>query len=156
MSENSLEQSLQHSLEQSLATTTFDPENLELADVFPNAWFGPTVDPEAPAVISVGLNPVDLAYVYLAIDPAGEAVLARQGEGFRFPSAVWLDLRPAEALELGRRLQICGEAAARFAEAFPEEPDEADGEHDPSLEPRFEEAGWVGATAGADDQVVDP
>jgi hypothetical protein len=130
MSENSLEQSLQHSLQQSLATTNFDPENLELADVFPNPWLGPTVDAEAPAVISVGLNPVDLAYVYLAIDPVGEAVLARQGEGFRFPSAVWLDLRPAEALELGRRLQVCGKAAAQFAEAFPEEPDEADGDHD--------------------------
>jgi hypothetical protein len=135
MSENSLEQSLQHSLEQSLATTTFDPEDLELADLFPNSWFGPTVDPEAPAMISTGLNSVDLSFVYLAIDPAGEAVLARQGEGFRVPSAVWLDLRPAEALELGRRLLICGEAARRFAEAFPEEPDEADGTDGSAVDP---------------------
>jgi hypothetical protein len=132
MSENSLEQSLQHSLEQSLASTDFDPEDLELADVFPNSWFGPTVDPEAPGMISTGLNSVDLSFVYLAIDPPGEAVLARQGEGFPVPGAVWLDLRPAEALELGRRLQVCAAAAERFAEVFPEEPDQA--EEDPAVD----------------------
>jgi hypothetical protein len=130
-----IEDALQHSLERSLATTTFDPEDLALADVFPNPWFGPTVDPEAPGMISTGLNSADLSFVYLAIDPPGEAVLARQGEGFRFPGAVWLDLRPAEALELGRRLQLCGKAAAQFAEAFPEGPDEADGEDDRAVGP---------------------
>ena len=128
------EDAVRHSLERSLATTTFDPEDLELADVFPNSWFGPTVDPEAPGMISTGLNSVDLSFVYLAIDPPGEAVQARQGEGFRVPGAVWLDLRPAEALELGRRLQLCGKAAAQFAEAFPEEPDEADGDADTAVD----------------------
>jgi hypothetical protein len=130
-----IEDALGNSLERALATTDFNPEDLELADVFPNSWFGPTVDPEAPGMISTGLNSADLSFVYLAIDPPGEAVLARQGEGFRVPGAVWLDLRPAEALELGRRLQICAEAAARFAEAFPEEPDEADGADDPAVDP---------------------
>ena len=135
MSETPLEQALRHSLEQALRTTDFVPEDLELADVFPNPWFGPTVDPEAPGMISTGLNSVDLSFVYLAIDPPGEAVLARQGEGFRVPGAIWLDLRPAAASELGRRLQICAEAAARFAEAFPEEPDEAEGEDDKAVDP---------------------
>ena len=129
MSETPLEQALRHSLEQALGTTDFVPEDLPLADVFPNSWFGPPVDPEAPGMISTGLNSVDLSFVYLAIDPPGEAVQARQGEGFCVPGAVWLDLRPADASELGRRLLICAEAAARFAEAFPEEPDEADGDH---------------------------
>ena len=126
MSEPPQEQAHQQSLEQALRTTDFDPEDLELADVFPNSWFGPPVDPEAPGMISTGLNSVDLSFVYLAIDPPGEAVQARQGEGFRVPGAVWLDLRPAAALELARRLKVCAKAAARFAEAFPEEPDEAE------------------------------
>ena len=111
-----------------LTIPEFSPDDLEVADIFPE---GPEpVDPEAPAVIRVGLNSADLAYVYLAIDPAGEAVLARLGVDFRFTNAIWLDLRPAEALELGTRLRICAEAAARFAEACAAGPDEADGADD--------------------------
>jgi len=125
-----IENSLRHSLEQSLATTTFDPEDLELADVFLGTELRPTVAPGAAAMISAGLNSADLSFVYLAIDPAGEAVLAREFEGMRLTNSLWLDLRPAEALEIGARLRICAEAAARFAEAFPEEPDETDGEDD--------------------------
>jgi len=125
-----IENSLQHSLEQSLATTTFDPEDLELADVFLGSELRPTVVQGAPAMISVGLNSADLSFVYLSIDPPGAPLVANPGEGPRLSRSVWIDLRPAKALELGRRLQICGEAAARFAEAFPEEPDEADGADD--------------------------
>jgi len=80
--------------------------------------------------VSVGLNSADLSFVYLNIDPPGEPLVASVWEDPRLTRSVWLDLRPAEALELSRRLQICGEAAARFAEAFPEEPDKADGEDD--------------------------
>jgi hypothetical protein len=125
-----IEDSLQHSLERSLASTDFDPEDLELADLFLGSEPEPMVAPGTPAMVSVGLNSADLAYVNLSIDPPGEPLVANPGEGPRLTRSVWVDLRPAEALELGRRLQICGEAAARFAEAFPEEPDEADGADD--------------------------
>src|SRR5450759_5292505 len=130
-----IENSLQHSLEQSLATTTFDPEDLELADVFLGSELRPTVVPGAPAMISAGLNSADLSFVYLNIDPPGEAVLAREPAGSRLTHSIWFDLRPAEALELGMRLRICAEAAAQFAEAFPEEPDEAEGEDDKAVDP---------------------
>jgi len=116
----------------SLTIPDFDPEDLEVADVFPQAC--EPVDPEAPAVIRVGLNPADLAFVYLAIDPAGEAVMARLSEEFRFTDALWLDLRPAEARELAGRLRICAEAAARFAEASAEGPEEADGVDDRAVD----------------------
>jgi hypothetical protein len=99
----------------------FDPnDGIVVADVFPNPGCEPE-DPEAPAVISVGLNPANLAFVYLAVDPAGEAVLARLGEEFRLTDAIWLDLHPAEALELARRLGICAEAAAVLDRGDPEE-----------------------------------
>ena len=130
-----IEDSLRHSLELSLATTNFDPEDLELADVFLGSELRPTVVPGAPAMISVGLNSADLAYVYLSIDPPGEPLVASESEGPGLTHSVWLDLRPAEALELGTRLRICAEAAARFAEAFPEEPDEAEGEDDKAVDP---------------------
>ena len=78
-----IENSLQHSLEQSLATTTFDPEDLELADVFLGSELRPTVAPGAPEMISAGLNSADLSFVYLNIDPPGEAVLAREPDGPR-------------------------------------------------------------------------
>ena len=81
-------------------------------------------------MISAGLNSADLSYVYLNIDPPGEPLVASVWEDPRLTRSVWLDLRPAEALELGRRLRICGEAAAGFAEAVRGEPDEADGEDD--------------------------
>jgi hypothetical protein len=129
-----IENSLKHSLEQSLSNTNFHPEDLELADVFTNSGFGRTVD-GAPAMISVGLSSDDLSYVYLNIDPPGRRLVAGVWKDTDFTNSVWLDLRPAEALELGRRLQICGEAAARFAEAFPEEPDEADGTDDQAVDP---------------------
>jgi len=125
-----IEDSLRHSLELSLATTNFDPEDLELADVFLGSELRPTVVPGAPAMITVELDPDDLSYVFVNIDPPGEPLVASVGKDPRLTHSVGFDLRPAEALELGRRLQICGEAAARFAEAFPEEPDEADGEDD--------------------------
>jgi hypothetical protein len=125
-----IEDSLRHSLELSLATTDFDPEDLELADVFLGSELRPTVVPGAPAMISVGLNSADLAYVYLNIDPPGAPLVASESEGPGLAHSVWLDLRPAEALELSTRLRICAEAGARFAEAFPEEPDETDGEDD--------------------------
>ncbi len=135
MSETPLEQALRHSLEQALGTTDFVPEDLPLADVFLGSERRATVVPGAPAMISVGLNSADLAYVYLNIDPSGAPLVASVSEDPGLAHSVWLDLRPAEALELGRRLQICAEAAAEFAEAFPEEPDEADGAADQAVDP---------------------
>jgi hypothetical protein len=120
-----IKNSLKHSLEQSLATTNFDPEDLELADVFLGSELRPTVVPGAPAMISVELDPDDLSYVFVNIDPPGEPLVASAGKDPRLTHSVGFDLRPAAALELGMRLQICAEAGARFAEAFPEEPDEA-------------------------------
>jgi hypothetical protein len=126
--------SLKHSLEQSLASTDFDPGELELADAdtsarcaVTNTQGGWATDPEAPAMVSVGLNSADLSCIYLTIDPAGEAAQAQEIEELHLTHSVWLDLRPAEALELGRRLQICAEAAVRFAGALPEEADGAEG-----------------------------
>ena len=135
MIENSLEQSLQHSLEHSLATTNFDPEDLELADLFLGSELRPTVVPGAPAMITVELDPDDLSYVFVNIDPPGEPLVASVGKDPRLTHSVGFDLRPAEALELGMRLRICAEAAARFAESFPEEPDEADGDGDAVVDP---------------------
>src|ERR1035437_1662790 len=120
------EGAVRHSLNQSLATTTFDPEDFAIAGAWLSPPFRPTAD-GAPAMISVGLNSDDLSYAYVTLDPPGRRLVAGVWEDTGFTSSVWLDLRPAEALELGRRLQICGEVAARFAEAFPEEPDEAGG-----------------------------
>jgi hypothetical protein len=121
-----IEDSLQHSLEQSLATTNFDPEDLELADLYLGSELRPTVVPGAPAMITVELDPDDLSYVFVNIDPPGEPLVASVGKDPRLTHSVGFDLPPAVALELGTRLRICAEAAARFAEAFPEEPDEAD------------------------------
>ena len=125
----------ENALRQSLTSTDFDPEDLEVADLFLGSELRPTVVPGAPAVISAGLNSADLAFVYLSIDPPGEPVVASEWEDPRLTRSVWLDLRPAEALELGTRLRICAEAAARFAEAYPEEPDEADGADDQAVGP---------------------
>ena len=125
MTEDSVEQALRHSLDQSLATTTFDPEDFTIAGAWLAPRSRPTVD-GAPAMISVGLNSDDLSYAYVALEPPGRRLVAGVWEDTDFTNSIWLDLRPAEALELGRRLQICGEVAARFAEAFPEEPDEAE------------------------------
>jgi hypothetical protein len=130
-----IENSLKHSLEQSLATTNFDPEDLELADLFLGSEPEPMVAPGTPAMVSVGLNSADLAYAYLSIDPPGAPLVASVCEDPRLTRSVWLDLRPAEALELGTRLRICAEAAARFAEAVRGEPDEADGEDDAAVDP---------------------
>ena len=134
MTEDSLEQALQHSLNQSLATTTFDPEDFAITGAWLSPPFRPTAD-GAPAMISVGLNSDDLSYAYVALDPPGRRLVAGVWEDPDFTNSVWLDLRPAEALELGRRLQICAEAAARFAEAFPEEPDEVAGADDQAVGP---------------------
>jgi len=134
MSETPLEQALRHSLEQALRTTDFDPEEFAITGTWLSPPAGPTVD-GAPAMISVGLNSDDLSYAYVALDPPGRRLVAGVWEDTDFTNSIWLDLRPAEALELGRRLQICAEAAARFAEAFPEEPDEADGEDDRAVDP---------------------
>ena len=130
-----IENSLQHSLEQSLATTNFDPEDLELADLFLGSELEPVVAPGAPAMVSVGLNSADLAYAYLSIDPPGAPLVASAWEDPRLTRSVWVDLRPAEALELGARLRICAEAAAQFAEAFAAGPDDADGEDDQAVDP---------------------
>jgi len=116
MNENSLKQSLK----QSVVGTDFDPEDLELADVCLGYELAPTVAAGAPAMISTGLNSADLAFVYLNIEPAGAPLVASAWEDPRLTRSVWLDLRPAEALELGTRLRICAEAATRFAAAFPE------------------------------------
>ena len=110
----------QDPLAQALATTTFDPEDFAIT----GTWLSPPVRPAAdgaPAMISVGLNSDDLSYAYVALDAPGRRLVAGVWKDPDFTDSVWLDLRPAEALELGRRLQICGEVAARFAEAFPEE-----------------------------------
>jgi hypothetical protein len=120
------EGAVRHSLNQSLATTTFDPEDFAIAGAWLSPPFRPTAD-GAPAMISVGLNSDDLSYAYVALDAPGRRLVAGVWKDPDFTDSVWLDLRPAEALELGRRLLICAEAAAQFAEAFPEEPDEADG-----------------------------
>jgi len=118
-----------------LTIPDFDPEDLELADLYLGSEPQPMVAPGTLAMVSVGLNSSDLAYAYLSIDPPGAPLVANPGEGPRLSRSVWIDLRPAEALELGRRLQVCGEAAARFAEAFPEEPDEAEGDGDTAVDP---------------------
>jgi hypothetical protein len=135
MGTSMIQDALRHSLERSLATTDFDPEYLELADVFLGYELGPTVADGTPAMISAGLNSVDLSYVYLNIDRPGRRLVAGVWKDPDLTNSVWLDLRPAEALELGRRLLICAEAAARFAEAFPEEPDDGDGDGDTAVDP---------------------
>ena len=104
-----------------LTIPDFDPEGIVLADVFP---YGDPPDgqgSEAPATVEVGLNSADLRYVYIAIDPPGSAVLARETwPDLRLTQGVWMDLRPAEAMELAARIRTCAEAAIRFAEADPE------------------------------------
>jgi hypothetical protein len=130
-----IEDSLRHSLERSLASTDFDPEYLELADLFLGSEPEPVVAPGAPAMVSVGLNSADLAFVYLSIDPPGAPLVANPGEGPRLSRPVWIDLPPAVALELGTRLRTCAEAAAQFAEASAAEPDEADGDDDAAVDP---------------------
>ena len=122
-----------NSPEPSLTIPDFDPENLELADVFLSSDPRPTVARGAPAMISVGLNGADVRFVCVNIDPPGEPVVASVWDD-RLTQSVWLDLRPAEALELSTRLRICAEAAARFAEAYPEEPDEPDGADDEAVD----------------------
>ncbi len=118
-----------------LASTDFEPEDLQLADLFLGHERRPTVALGAPAMISTGLNSADLAFVYLNIDPPGEPLVASEWEDPRLTRSVWLDLRPAEALELGTRLRICAEAAAQFAEACAAGPDGADGEDDQAVGP---------------------
>ena len=121
-------------LAQALASTDFDPEDLELADLFLGHERRPAVVPGAPAMISTGLNSADLACVFLSIDPPGAPMVASEWEDPRLTRSVWLDLRPAEALELGTRLRICAEAAAQFAEACAPAPDEADGDGDKAVD----------------------
>ena len=118
-----------------LTIPDFDPEDLELADLFLGSELRPTVVPGAPAMITVELDPDDLSYVFVNIDPPGEPLVASVGKDPRLTHSVGFDLRPAAALELGTRLRTCAEAAARFAEAFPEEPDEAEGEDDKAVDP---------------------
>ena len=113
-------------LAQALASTDFNPEDLELADLFLGSEPEPMIAPGAPAMISTGLNSADLAYVYLSIDPPGAPLVASVWEDPRLARSVWIDLRPAEALELATRLRICAEAAAQFAEACAAGPDEAE------------------------------
>ena len=125
MSETPLEQALRHSLEQALRTTDFVPEGFAITGTWLSPPVRPTVD-GAPAMISVGLNSDDLSFAFVSLDAPGRRLVAGVWQDAEFTDSVWLDLRPAEALELGRRLQICGEVAARFAEAFPEEADEAE------------------------------
>lgn len=120
-------------LAQALASTDFNPEDLELADLFLGSEPEPMIAPGAPAMISTGLNSADLAYVYLSIDPPGAPLVASEWEDPRLTRSVWLDLRPAEALELGTRLRICAEAAAQFAEACAAGPDEADHDRDTAV-----------------------
>ena len=97
----------------------FDPnDGIVVADVCPNPGCEPE-DPEAPAMITVDLNDGNLAMVALSINPAGEAVLARLSEEFRLTEAIWLDLHPAEALELAARLRSFAEAAAYFDKGEP-------------------------------------
>ena len=103
----------------------FDPDDgIVVADVFPNPGCEPE-DPEAPAMITVDLNDGNLAMVAVSINPAGEAVLARLSEEFRLTMPVWLDLRPAEALELAARLRSFAEAAAYFDRGEPSDVVEA-------------------------------
>ncbi len=121
-------------LAQALVSTDFDPEELELADLFLGYERRPTVAPGAPAMISTGLNSADLAYVYLSIDPPGAPLVASVWEDPRLTRSVWIDLPPAAALELSTRLRICAEAAAQFAEACAAAPDEADGDSDKAVD----------------------
>ena len=103
----------------------FDPDDgIVVADVFPNPGCEPE-DPEAPAMITVDLNAANLAMVDLQINPAGEAVLARLSAEFRLTEAIWLDLHPAEALELAERLRSFAEAAAYFDRGEPNDVVEA-------------------------------
>ena len=61
----------------------------------------------------------NLAMVELQINPPGEAVLERLWYEFRLTEAIWLDLHPAEALELAARLRSFAEAAAYFDKGEP-------------------------------------
>jgi hypothetical protein len=134
MSETPLEQALRHSLEQALGTTDFDPEEFAITGTWLSPPVRPTVD-GAPAMISVGLNSDDLSFAFVSLDAPGRRLVAGVWQDAEFTDSVCLDLSPAEALELGRRLQICAAAALRFAEAFPEEPYEAGGEDDEAVDP---------------------
>ena len=97
----------------------FDPDDsIVVADVFPNPGCEPE-DPEAPAMITVDLNAANLAMVELQINPPGEAVLERLWHEFRLTEAIWLDLHPAEALELAERLRTFAEAAEYFDRGEP-------------------------------------
>ena len=58
-------------LAQALASTDFDPEDLELADLFLGSEPEPRVVPGAPAMVSVGLNSADLAFGLPEHRPAG-------------------------------------------------------------------------------------
>ena len=101
---------------ESLADPSFDPDAIVLDDAFP--WEAPRTADHAqdPPTISVGINPAVPEIVYLSIDPPGEAVLAREiWMDLRLTRGVWVDLEPADALELARRLRVCAEAAIRFA-----------------------------------------
>ena len=119
----------------SLTIPEFDPDDgIVVADVFPDPWFDPTEDPEAPAMITVGLNAANLAMVELSINPAGEAVLARLPEDFRLTQPIWLDLHPAAALELAARLRVFAEAAAQFDKGEPDEMAEAVTADDPMVD----------------------
>ena len=59
---------------------------------------------------------------YSSLNPrltAGAAILARLSEEFRLTEAIWLDLHPAEALELAERLRTFAEAAEYFDRGEP-------------------------------------
>ena len=103
----------------------FDPDDgIVVADVFPNQGCEPE-DQETPAMITVDLNAANLAMVELQINPPGEAVLERLWYEFRLTEAIWLDLHPAEALELAERLRSFAEAAAYFDRGEPNDVVEA-------------------------------
>lgn len=59
-----------------LTIPDFDPEDLEVADLFLGSELRPTVVPGAPAMIIVELDPDDLSYVFVNIDPPGEPLVA--------------------------------------------------------------------------------
>jgi hypothetical protein len=67
-------------LAQALASTDFNPEDLELADLFLGSEPEPMIAPGTPAMVSVGLNSADLSFVFLTIDPSGAPLVASAWE----------------------------------------------------------------------------
>ena len=84
----------------------FEPLELPVVEVIPYDVRDTQLQQNLPDQITVDLNYGDATYVSLWVESSAVP-------------GVWVDLHPAEALELGRRLLVCAEAAVRYAALDP-------------------------------------